>query len=88
MSQSKIDSILEQSTGVIVGVLVALAGQYVWFPLIGKQFTGQEQLSTVAFFTILSMSRGYIIRRLFNGRSVYETIKGKLSNEYTKTSSK
>lgn len=75
MKQSKIDSILEACTGVIVGAVVALAGQYIWFPIIGKEFTGGEQLSTLVFFTMLSVSRVYIIRRLFAGRSVYEAIK-------------
>ncbi len=61
----------------IVGAVIALIGQSIWFPLIGKEFTNGEQLATLAFFTTSSVVRVYVIRRLCNGRSIYQTIRRK-----------
>lgn len=79
MKQSKIDSVLEALTNIMIGAGVALAAQLVWFPLIGKSFTIGENLMTTAFFTFVSFVRSYGVRRLFNGRSVYQSIKSKVS---------
>ena len=81
MMQSKVDSILEALTNIMIGASIALASQLIWFPLIGKSFTLGENLATTAFFTIVSFVRSYAIRRLFNGRTVYQSIKGRL-NDY------
>lgn len=76
--QSKTDSALEALTNILIGAGIALLAQLFWFPLLGKQFTLGENLATTAFFTLVSFARSYGVRRLFNGRSVYQTIKGKL----------
>ena len=76
MKQSKIDSILEALTNIAIGAGVALTAQFVWFPLIDKDFTLGENLATTAFFTLVSFIRSYGVRRLFNGRSVYHWLRG------------
>ena len=76
MSQSKIDSILESLTNILLGATVALLAQLVWFPFIGKTFTIGENLMTMAFFTAVSFFRAYSIRRFFNNKSVYQLIWG------------
>lgn len=75
--QSKIDSALEALTNIAIGAGVALTAQLVWFPIIGKSFTITENLMTTAFFTLVSFVRSYVIRRLFNGKSVYHYIKNR-----------
>lgn len=75
MSQSKTDSIIEAVTNILIGAGVALCAQLVWFPLMGKEFTMSENLWTTAFFTLVSFWRSYLLRRLFNGRSVWAVIK-------------
>lgn len=80
MKQSKIDSILEALTNIAIGAIVALAAQLVWFPLIGKSFTMGENLITTAFFTAVSFARSYFVRRMFNGRTVYQTLKNRIRN--------
>ena len=75
MNQSKIDSILEASTNILIGAGIALLSQIVWFPLIGKEFTLPDNLMTTAFFTLISFVRSYSIRRIFNGKSVYRWLK-------------
>lgn len=81
MKQSKIDSALEAFTNILIGAVVALAAQLIWFPVIGKEFTLFENLLTTAFFTLVSFARSYGIRRLFNGKSVYQSIRRGLINE-------
>ena len=76
--QSKIDSVLEAVTNILIGAGVALVAQVIWFPIIGKHFTFAENVATTAFFTLVSFTRSYGIRRAFNGRSVYQLIKFKL----------
>lgn len=73
--QSKTDSILEALTNIAIGAGIALLAQIVWFPIIGKSFTLGENLATMVFFTLISFARSYVVRRLFNGRSVYQAIK-------------
>ena len=79
VKQTKIDSVLEAVTNILIGAGIALIAQIIWFPIIGKNFTLTENLATTVFFTLVSFTRSYGIRRLFNGRSVYQTlIKNKL----------
>lgn len=75
MSQSKIDSALEALFNIAIGASVALCAQLVWFPVIGKDFSLGENLATTAFFTLVSFVRSYGVRRLFNGRPIWLTIK-------------
>jgi len=75
MKQSKIDSILEVLTNILIGAAIALVAQLFWFPLIGKTFSLSDNLYTMAFFTLVSFIRSYSIRRMFNGKSVYQFVK-------------
>ena len=79
--QSKIDSALEAITNILIGAGIALMAQIIWFPVLGKSFTLTENLLTTAFFTMVSFIRSYGLRRLFNGRSVYQSIKDKLCTQ-------
>ena len=76
MSQAKIDSVLEVMTNIAIGATIALLAQLFWFPVLGKEFTLFENLITTAFFTIVSFVRSYGIRRIFNGKSVYQSLRG------------
>lgn len=76
--QSKVDSALEALTNIAIGAFIALLAQLIWFPILGKSFTLGENLLTTLVFTLVSFCRSYYIRRLFNGKSPYQTIKSKL----------
>ena len=78
MKQSKLDSALEALTNIAIGAGVALVAQYVWFPMIGVQLSHSEHFMTTAVFTGVSFARSYLLRRLFNGRSVYLLIRDKV----------
>ena len=74
--QSRLDSALEAITNIAIGAGVALCAQYLWFPVIGVQLSHGEHFMTTAVFTGVSFARSYLLRRLFNGRSVWLVIKG------------
>lgn len=81
MNQSKLDSAIEAITNILIGAMVALIAQLVWFPIIGKEFTMGENLLTTAFFTVVSFVRSYSLRRLFNFLSLRQWIKSKLGDK-------
>lgn len=74
MKQSKLDSALEAITNILIGAGIALSAQLFWFPILGKDFSIEENLLTTAFFTVVSFIRAYGIRRLFNGKPIFKTL--------------
>lgn len=81
VKQSKVDSALEVVTNTTIGAVISLMVVLVWFPLIGKPMTLWEDLMTVVVFTSISLLRSYGVRRLFNGKSVYLTLKERFNGK-------
>lgn len=68
MVQSKLESLIETCINTLIGFLVALASQLAVFPLVGIHVQFSTNLEIGAYFTIISIVRGYVIRRWFNAR--------------------
>ena len=68
MNQSKLESFVETCTNTAIGYLVALLSQLLVFPLVGINVPFSTNLEIGAWFTIISVLRGYVIRRWFNAR--------------------
>ncbi|WP_441005278.1 DUF7220 family protein [Xanthomonas sp. WHRI 1810A] len=68
MSQTKIESFIETCINTAIGYLVALASQLLVFPLVGIHVPFSTNLVIGAWFTVISIVRGYVIRRWFNTR--------------------
>jgi membrane protein implicated in regulation of membrane protease activity len=66
--QSKRESIFEAVTGVAIGFVVAIASQLIIFPWFGIHIPFTDNLLMSVFFTIISIIRGYFVRRWFNAR--------------------
>ena len=66
MSQPRIYSLIESVANVAIGFGVALATQIVVFPIFGLHATISDQLGIAAIFTVVSIARSYMVRRLFN----------------------
>ena len=66
MRQTKLESLLEVVINVAIGWVVALLTQLIVFPMYGIHVTVGEQLGISVIFTVVSIIRGYIIRRWFN----------------------
>lgn len=57
---------IETCINVAIGYGVALASQVLIFPLFGIHIPLSSNLMICAFFTVISIARGYLVRRLFN----------------------
>lgn len=64
--QSRRHSFYETCTSTAIGFGVAIATQAAVFPLFGIQTGVSENLGIAAIFTVVSIARGYVVRRLFN----------------------
>jgi len=64
--QSKRHSLLESITNTLAGFLVSLLIQLIIYPVMGIPVSFHQNLIITFIFTIASIIRGYVLRRLFN----------------------
>jgi len=64
--QTKTESFIESITNVAIGYLVALFSQIVIFPFYDINISMSDNLMIGAWFTVISITRSYLIRRYFN----------------------
>lgn len=67
MKQSRRMSLVEATTNVVVGYVLAIATQLAVFPLFGIEAALSEHLAIGGAFVGVSLARGYVLRRLFEG---------------------
>ena len=65
MKQSRVMSMIEAATNVVVGYLLAIATQIVVFPWFGIETGLAEHMTIGLAFVGVSLLRGYALRRLF-----------------------
>lgn len=65
MKQSRAMSLVEAVVNVGVGYAVAVITQILIFPVFGLHTTLAQNLKMGAVFTVVSIARSYILRRLF-----------------------
>lgn len=66
MIQKKSHSLIESLINVLIGYFIALAAQLIIFPRYGIHISMSDNLMIGALFTIVSIARSYVLRRLFN----------------------
>jgi len=64
--QSKKRSFIEAVTNVLVGYLVAVISNLIVLPLFGYQVSLFDGFAIGVVFTVISLIRSYVIRRVFN----------------------
>lgn len=64
--QSKKMSLLETCVSTAIGYSVAILAQVLVFPLFGLTVSLSQNMAIGAIFTVVSIVRGYCVRRLFN----------------------
>ena len=64
--QTRQASAVEALTGTIVGFLLAIWVQRLLFPALGHDLALAENALVASVFSLLSVLRGYCLRRLFN----------------------
>lgn len=69
-AQSRFMSLVEATTNVVVGFFVAMATQVLLFPLLGLSVSVQDNLIIGSVFTVVSLVRGFVLRRLFENFTV------------------
>ena len=65
MKQSRLMSLVESITNVVVGYGVAVMTQILIFPNFGLHTTLAQNLKMGAIFTIVSIARSFALRRVF-----------------------
>ena len=65
MKQSRAMSLVESIANVVVGYGVAVVTQILIFPVFGLQTTLGQNLAMGGVFTIVSLARSFLLRRLF-----------------------
>jgi hypothetical protein len=66
MSQSRRHSLIESCVNTAVGFGVAIISQLLIFPLYDIHIPFESNLGISAWFTAISVGRGYVVRRVFN----------------------
>lgn len=66
MSQSRTHSALESLLNVALGFGVAIAAQLTIFPLFNLHPSLADNVAISLIFTVISLLRGYFVRRVFN----------------------
>lgn len=65
MKQSRAMSLFESVSNVVVGYGVAVVTQILIFPIFGLHTTLAQNLKMAALFSVVSIVRSYVLRRLF-----------------------
>ena len=64
--QTRLQSFIESIINVTIGYGVALISQILVFPFFGIHISMESNLLIGAIFTVISIVRSYVVRRIFN----------------------
>jgi len=64
--QSKKQSLFESLLNISIGFAISLIATFLVFPLFGIESTPLKNVGITIFFTVISLVRSYLLRRLFN----------------------
>ena len=79
MNQSKIDSLMETVTNTAIGFVLSLIVWQGTAAIYHIPMPITHNLGITGIFTVVSIARSYAIRRIFNGRTVWQSIKERLA---------
>ena len=65
MSQSRVTSLVEAATNVVVGYGTATLTQLLVFPFFEIAVSLAQNMTLGAIFTVVSLARSYLLRRVF-----------------------
>jgi hypothetical protein len=68
--QSKKESFKESLINTFIGFTISLAATFLVLPLFGIHSTALKNLGITICFTVISILRGYLIRRYFNKKNL------------------
>lgn len=79
MSQSKLESVIEQVTNQLVGNIVSWCLNYFMLPLLGMPQSVKTATIITLIFSISSFIRGYMLRRFFNWLENREKVRPRIT---------
>jgi uncharacterized membrane protein (DUF485 family) len=68
VNQTRLGSLIEALTNVVIGFGINWTANLLILPLFGFHVTGGQAFGIGVFFTVISVARSYILRRWFNAR--------------------
>ena len=68
--QTKKQSAIESITNVLIGYIVAVISNAAILPLFGVNLAFSDSMLIGVWFTVISLIRGYCVRRYFNKRGM------------------
>jgi hypothetical protein len=68
MNQTRLSSLIEACTNVLIGFAINFMANMLILPLIGFHISISQNLFIGVLYTIISVARSYCIRRWFNAR--------------------
>jgi len=83
MNQSKIESLIEACVNTIVGFLITISFLPIVNYICGIEMTAKQMSLSTFLFTIISVARGYFIRRFFNNLEWLKTKAKNIVNRFT-----
>ena len=75
MKQGRIDSFFEALTNTAIGFVISLITWVFVARAMNIPVTWSQNLLITGIFTVVSIARGYVLRRIFDGRTVWQEIK-------------
>ena len=66
MSQTRMQSAVETVASTAIGFGIAYVASYTVLPLFGHHVTHGQNFWITCIFTVISLVRGWLVRRLFN----------------------
>jgi len=68
MTQTRTGSLIEAAAQTVIGYVVNLGVQLVLYPIMGATFTFGQNIVIGCVFMVVSLVRGFVLRRWFNAR--------------------
>lgn len=66
MSQTRMQSAIETVASTAIGFVIAYVASYTVLPMFGHHVTHGQNFWITFIFTVISLIRGWLVRRLFN----------------------
>lgn len=74
-NQSKVDSVMESVTNIAIGFPLSLIVWHFLCIAMGIPMPLGDNILVTTVFTVVSLLRSYVLRRMFNDRTVWQAIK-------------
>lgn len=66
MSQTRVQSLIEVWTNLVVGMALNTMANYTVFPHFGWHINARQNVTIVILYTLISVARQFVLRRAFN----------------------